>query len=84
MKNNKNSVASIASIKTDLNWIKDILKEMQKEGKINNDKLDEVYIGFRNHLTQHENLRKEMFTKLGLFLTAIGIISAVILKLWLG
>ena len=80
MKNNNR--VSIASIKTDLNWIKDILKEMQEESKKNNDKIDEVYIGFRNHLTQHENLRKEMFTKLGLFLTAIGIISAIILKMF--
>ena len=75
---------SIASIKTDLNWIKDILKDMQKKSEENNDKLDEVCIGFKNHLTQHENLRREMFTKLGLFVSAIGIISAIILKLVLG
>ena len=75
---------SIGSIKTDLTWIKKILEEMQEENKNNNDKLDEVCIGFKNHLTQHEQLRREMFTKLGLFVTCIGIIASVILKLWLG
>lgn len=80
----KNNNASIASVKTDLEWIKGILKDMQIEIKGHNDKLDDVCINLKNHLVQHENLRREMFTKLGLFLTSIGIISAVILKLWLG
>ena len=76
--------ASLASVKTDLEWIKDILKDVQKEIKGHNDKLDEVSINLKNHLNLHETLRREMFTKLGLFLTAIGIISAIILKLVLG
>ena len=78
------SNASLASVKTDLEWIKDILKDMQTEIKGHNDKLDEVSINLKNHLNLHEQLRREMFTKLGLFLTAIGIISAIILKLVLG
>lgn len=82
MKNNNR--ISIASIKTDLEWIKATLKDIQENNKKNDEKIDEVCIGFRNHLIQHENLRKEMFTKLGLFLTALGIISAIIMKMWLG
>lgn len=76
--------ASLVSVKTDLEWIKSILKDMQTEIKGHNDKLDEVSINLKNHLVQHETLRREMFTKLGLFLTAIGITSAIILKMWLG
>ena len=78
-------------MRTCIKYIQEGIKEMKVDVKEHNNKLDQIILkinevdkGLSNHLTQHEQLRREMFTKLGLFLTSIGIASAIILKLWLG
>lgn len=56
-------------------------KEIQKQVANHNKILNSVKTNLDNHLKEHERLRKEMLVKLGLLVSAIGIITSIILKL---
>lgn len=80
-------IESVAGLKTDIKWIKENSKSTQNHIKEQNGKLDDcvnklinVDKGFSNHLNQHEKLRREMFTKLGLFISGIAISVSIILN----
>ena len=69
---------NIAVIKTDLHWIKDAIKNIQKEVQEHNDKLDTVCINQKNHLKHHEDQEKNKKWMYGFVVAVAGIVTAAI------
>jgi len=74
----------LAELKTDIKYIRNSVREHNKKIDEVGDKLIIVENNLNNHLQEHERLRKEMFTKLGMLVSAIGVISSVVLKFVFG
>jgi len=81
----------LIELKTDIKYIRNSIKDFKGEIKEHNDKLDDngkqlavIESNQSNHLKHHEQLRRELFTKLSIVVSAIAIISSIILKLFIG
>jgi seryl-tRNA synthetase len=67
---------NIAVIKTNMQWIKDTLNNIQKQVEEHNDKLDEVCINLKNHLRHHEDAEKNRKWFYGFVVAIAGIVAA--------
>ncbi len=72
-------VENLSEVRTNIKWIKTNVKE-------HNEKLDEIVLkiaevetGFKNHLKEHEKLRRDFFIKAGILITVVtSVISWII------
>jgi len=78
----------LAEVRTDIKYIRRSVKE--HNGKLDglNDKVIVVENNLENHLKSHEQLRKETWQKMGLVVSIIGMLAAmltsVVLKIMFG
>jgi len=78
----------LAEVRTDIKYIRRSVKE--HNGKLDglNDKVIVVENNLENHLKSHEQLRKETWQKMGLVVSIIGMLTAmltsVVLKIMFG
>lgn len=84
----------LVELKTDIKYIRRIIKDVRLDVKEHNNKLDDygkqmtiIESNQKNHLKHHEFLEREtakMYTKLGLFVSGLSILIGIILKVAFG